>query len=164
MVEDERYCIDILTQLRSADAAVAKVEDIIMPKAWRDTYSVRLGGDWNAVPGWLSVRAGGYWESGAVPDRYTHLDFPSFDRGGVSLGLTVDLGPVALSAAYMHVFQEERDVAEVDGKVFAQRPLRPCPSNCDGLNGVVANAGVYKTSYDFLTFGIDLDWGSFFRD
>ncbi len=30
MVEDERYCIDILTQLRSADAAVAKVEDIIM--------------------------------------------------------------------------------------------------------------------------------------
>lgn len=30
MVEDERYCIDILTQLRSAVAAMERIEEMIM--------------------------------------------------------------------------------------------------------------------------------------
>lgn len=30
MVDDDRYCIDILTQIRSASAAMDKIEDLIM--------------------------------------------------------------------------------------------------------------------------------------
>ncbi|MBI3089362.1 MAG: metal-sensitive transcriptional regulator [Candidatus Tectomicrobia bacterium] len=30
MVEDDRYCIDILTQLRSAVAAMERIEEIVM--------------------------------------------------------------------------------------------------------------------------------------
>ena len=140
------------------------VEDIVMPKAWQDTVAVRVGADWRAVPDLLTVRAGGFYETGAVPQNYTHLDFPSFERGGVGLGFTFDVGPVSLSAGYMHVFQEDRNVSELKAKVFAQRPLRPCPENCDGINGVPSNAGSYKTSFDILSFGIDLHWGRFLAD
>ncbi len=30
MVEDERYCVDILTQLRAAQAALKKVENLVL--------------------------------------------------------------------------------------------------------------------------------------
>lgn len=146
------------------EISAQEVEDMTIPKAWRDTWALRMGGDWRAMPDLLTVRFGGFWESAAVPMNYTHLDFPSFERGGVSAGFTFDLGPVALSLAYTHVFQETRDVSETKAKTFAQRPLRPCPEYCDGLSGVPASAGRYVTSYDILSLGVDLDWGSFLRD
>ena len=62
-------------------------EDIILPRKWMDTVSVRFGGDYhlgketglNDSPG-LTLRAGGYWESAATPPNYEHLDFPSFEE------------------------------------------------------------------------------------
>ena len=60
------------------------------------------------------------------------------------------------TVGYVHVIQEDGTVSEECGKVFGQRPLRPCPAGCDGLSGVPGNAGVFKTGYDMLTIGIDL--------
>ena len=44
----------------------------------------------------------------------------------------------------------------IASKVFGQRPLRPCPDDCDGLSGVPANAGTFTSGFDLLTIGIDL--------
>ena len=136
------------------------VNDLVIEKQWQDSMGVRLGGDVALVPGKLDVRAGGFVESGAAPKYYSHIDFPSFDRLGLSGGLTFHLDTVgvpglALSAAYSHVFQEDREVTEAYGKAFQQRPKAPCPEGCDGLSGVVANAGRFETSFDIVSVGLD---------
>lgn len=138
-----------------------EVLDLDIPKRWQDTVSVRLGGDWRVLPDRLTLRAGGFYETGAVPDNYSHVDFPSFDRFGVGGGLTVDVGPVALTASYLHVFQEDREVSERHGKYFQQRPLKPCPEDCDGLSGVVGNAGTIESSIALLSLGAEVKFDFF---
>lgn len=149
----------------------AEAPDTVIEKRWRDTVSVRLGGTWNLIgpeaPGglWgdsagaLQLSLGGYWERGAVPENYEHLDFLSFDRVGLSIGIAGRVGPVRLKAAYSHVFQEDREVSERFGKVYQQRPLDPCPDTCDGgagWSGVPANAGLFESGYDLFALGLEL--------
>ncbi len=137
--------------------AGAEAPDVIIEKRWQDTVSVRLGGTWNILGDNLGVSMGGFWESGAVPANYEHLDFLSFDRFGLGLGVNGKIGPIILTAAYQHVFQEDRTVTEEHSKVYQVRALDPCPEACDGgkgWSGVPANAGTFESSYDMLSLGI----------
>ena len=135
---------------------------IDMPKSYQDSFSFRLGGDFNPLP-WLSVRAGSYYETAAVPEEYTHLDFAGFERIGASAGLSVQkehfeaLGvswrKVKASVAYSHVFQPERNIGLEQTKVFKQYPLldeRP------GDQYAGAGAGRFQTSYDVISVGVSL--------
>lgn len=138
------------------------VQDLAIDKQWQDTVSVRLGGEYRALPEVLDLRAGAFVENGAAPDAYSHLDFPSFDRLGLGLGLTWHaLANLSLSAGYMHIFQETREISEADGKQFQQRPAHPCPQECTDpetgapVPGVVANAGTFETGFDLISFGVD---------
>ncbi|WP_266216941.1 OmpP1/FadL family transporter [Paraliomyxa miuraensis] len=133
-----------------------EVEDLHLAKHWKDTVSVRLGGDVHVIPKHLTLRAGGYWESGATPKNYSHLDFPSFMRGGVGAGLTAGGRGIYGTVGFLHVFQQSREVTELYGKVLQQRPIRPCPDDCDGLSGVPANAGRFSSRYEILNVGIEL--------
>jgi long-subunit fatty acid transport protein len=137
-----------------------EVEDMRVVKRWRDTYSARLGGDVHLLDGHLSLRAGGLWESGASPESSSHLDFPSFMRGGIAAGISGGHRGVHVTVGYMHIFQEDREVTELAGKALQQRPLAPCPGGCGGLTGVPANAGVFESSYDVLGLGLDVDFGA----
>lgn len=138
------------------------VHDLSIAKEWQDTVSLRLGGEYRVLPEVLDVRAGTFVENGAAPDAYSHIDFPSFDRLGVGAGLTWHaLDNLSVSAAYMHIFQESRDVTEADGKQFQQRPAHPCPDECTDpesgahIPGVVANAGTFEASFDIVSLGVD---------
>jgi long-subunit fatty acid transport protein len=139
---------------------------IKMQKNWQDTISVRAGGDYNVVDKHLWLRAGGFYETGAVPDAFAHLDFPSFDRGGVGLGLTAGFPGAEFSVGYQHIFQRTVEVTEASSRVYQQRPQRPCPQFCGedldagvaGANGVPANAGSFESSYDMIGVSVDLNF------
>ncbi len=135
---------------------ITDLTNISLDKRWRDTYSVRLGGTWNAVPNWFSWSLGGLFESGAIPPQYTNLDFLSWDRFGVGTGFRFTHWGVDLSIAYMFIHQLTREVAEEDGKVFQQRPFATCPKYCDGLTGVPANAGKFESQVHQLQISLQL--------
>lgn len=144
-------------------------------KEWRDTVSLRLGGDFNVLPAFsgksgakhpvsLTLRAGASYESAAANTNYSHLDFPSFARAGVSGGASLGWHGVYLTLGYMHVFQEKREVTEEFGKQFQERPLRPCPDLCDGFSGVPANAGTFTSRFDILSLGFDIKFRELLGD
>lgn len=155
---------DVQLSGRAVINELKPLEDIAIEKRWRDTVSVRLGGSWQAVQDWFGVSAGAYWERGAVPENYTHLDFLSLDRWGVGGGLRFTHWGVDLAVAYNHVFQPDVTVSEEDGKVFQQRPLFPCPKAgpCQGGQGVPANAGTFESSYDQLALSLQLHFDEWF--
>lgn len=140
-----------------------EVQDLHLSKSWRDTVSVRMGGDVHVIPGHLTVRTGGYFETAATPNAYSHLDFPSFRRGGLGAGLSAGGRGVYGTVGFLHVFQETREVSELTGKVFQQRPIRPCPDSCGGASGVPANAGRFTSRYEILNLGIELRFGEMLR-
>ena len=84
-----------------------------------------------------------------------------------------------LSAAYMHIFQETRNLAEDETQVFQSRPASSCDASTgyhrgpgqtecdsreyyDGMPGGPAGAGLYETSYDILSLGLTVRWDRLF--
>ena len=128
--------------------------DVIIAKNWRDTLSVRLGGTFR-VSDMIGVSLGGYYEQGAVPLQYTHLDFPSFDRIGAGAGLQVKLSKVDVALAYNTVMQSDRTVDEKQAKVFQVRPLSDPPESCNGpCDTVPANAGTLSSAINLLSLSV----------
>ncbi|MBM4397184.1 MAG: outer membrane protein transport protein [Deltaproteobacteria bacterium] len=147
---------------------------VSVPKDWKDTVSVRVGGDYNVLkatdlkPG-LAVRLGGFYESPAVPEETTNLDFLSFHRFGVGTGFTLSWYAFDLSFAYSHIFQLSRDVT--DSSIVVQMPMSPCqPPYTDAKcatpgtpPGTVVGAGRYESGIDVLSVGLNVWFDRFFR-
>ena len=150
MVED--YDIDLDGEIALFGAA-AELNDTVIDRKWQDSLSARLGGTFNANE-WLGISLGAYWERGVMPKNYTHLDLISLDRLGLGGGVEITVGRLELAVGYLHTFQPDVTVSEERGKVFQQRPIAPCPDLCDGLSGVPANAGTFKSSYDMVSVAV----------
>ena len=138
------------------------IADQMIPKLWRDTLSVRAGGDVNLLDGHLTLRTGGYFETGASHPDFAHLDFPSFNRGAISGGITGSYKGFALTLGYLHVFQQPQETTELSAKGFQVRPLAGCPERCDGLSGVPANAGVFQSHMDIFALSLDVHFNEVF--
>jgi long-chain fatty acid transport protein len=132
---------------------------VTIPKRWRDTLSLRVGGSYQ-INDRILLSAGGFYESGASPKQYAHLDFPSFDRFGGALGFSYQVLPqLDVMLGYMYVLPSSSSVDEKYAKVFQQRPLSPCPDGCNGYSGVPANAGTISTSTQVVTLGVNMRFG-----
>jgi long-chain fatty acid transport protein len=75
-----------------------------IPRHWKDTIGLHLGSDVVAVPNFLSLRGGGWYVSPGQDAKDLNLDFDLAQKVGLSLGGTMRLGPVDVSAAYQHTF------------------------------------------------------------
>ena len=130
------------------------IDQIQLEKQWRDTVTVKLGGDYAAIPGRLTLRAGAFYVTPTAPIDTTSLDFTTAARRGGSLGASLLLGRVELSVAYQIRIQPTVHVSQSDGRVYQQVPGSACTSpytdteNCNahtlGTPGPVVNAGTYQ--------------------
>ena len=91
-----------------------------VPHNYNDVIGVRLGGDYNAVPNKLAIRAGAFFESAAAKsingqNVYMATDFMAGNRVGLSVGATLRVplkkdvpptegGALEFSLGYMHMF------------------------------------------------------------
>ncbi|UQA61593.1 OmpP1/FadL family transporter [Polyangium aurulentum] len=89
-----------------------------IPHNWKDVLGVRLGGDFVVIPGFIALRAGGFFETNGQDPAYLNPDFHLGYRIGVGGGATVRIGPVDVSLAYQHTFYETLDNGG-DGRVKA---------------------------------------------
>lgn len=75
---------------------------------WQDQLSVRLGGDWNAIPGKLAARAGFSYETsgftgiGSKTSKAGTIDFMPLQRFGLHLGLTGRIKRAELTGAFTY--------------------------------------------------------------
>ncbi len=81
--------------------------DVLLDHQWKDSWSFRLGGDWNIMPGLAAVRFGLSYETKGVKDGFEQLDFAPFNRIGGHVGLTLRVGRFDISLAYAYIHQFE---------------------------------------------------------
>ncbi len=138
--------------LQEEGGAIVPMPDSAVPKHFRDTYSVRLGGDVEVWPEHIAVRVGGYYQSSAYPEdnRTFNLDFPFAEQIGVGGGLTWHvISWLDVNVGYLHVFQLD---VEVDEGIVQQQGLL----NEDEKNiGNTVNNGKYQVAMNLL--GISLE-------
>jgi len=141
---------------------------------WTDTYSLRLGGTYFLrdlfKDATLAISAGAFWESEAVPEEYTRLDFLPFERGGLSVGVTLHWRRYSLAVGYMHTFYATRDVkpdggdartgtcAQTKGAEGCGSKI-PLMTPMDSSYGGPIGNGVYQMSTDIVTIGASVQFG-----
>ncbi|MEC9071420.1 MAG: outer membrane protein transport protein, partial [Myxococcota bacterium] len=122
------------------------LEPMSLKKDWKDTIAVRLGGSWSLLPDRLKLRGGVHYETGAMPETLTNIDFLAYTRMGGAIGLGLTLGPVEVNVAYQHVFQPTREIT--DSQVAIQRPLDPADEP------LYVGNGTYESSFQTLALGL----------
>ena len=125
------------------------IDKIYLDKQWIDTFSVRLGGDYNLLDNHLTLRAGAFFESGADNSPYSYVDFFASHRIGGSVGTSVKFFGVDISLSYAFLYEIPFSVFEEEGKVYQQVPARTSTEL-----GPVVNAGDYSSHYHFGTVSV----------
>jgi long-subunit fatty acid transport protein len=120
-------------------------DQIRLPHNWQNQLSLRLGGDWNVLPGRLALRLGGAYETSGVDPRYVQLDFINGERISVHGGATVRFGQLDLSLAYLHIFQTDIVSTATDTVGLPQSALSDA--------GAIVNQGTFTGSFDVLSLG-----------
>lgn len=90
-----------------------------LPHGWADQVSVRLGGDWNVIPGTLALRLGSHFESSGFSTRYQIQDFVPGMRLGLHAGVTLRVERFDFSFAYGHIFQFTESTADANFRMIA---------------------------------------------
>jgi hypothetical protein len=126
---------------------------------YRDTFSARLGGSWNArLPvGVFTLRLGGYYESAATKYADTRLDFDTMAKVAGTAGLGYRVRGIALNVGYAYIWEPDRivnngDIRLINGQTgfFTEDPNNsPTP---------VVNNGQYHASNQILSLGLSIAW------
>ena len=145
--------IDIPCSTPNADPAQGcPVGTIQLRPRLQNTYSVRLGGDYQLVEDTLLLRAGTYFESSAAQKQF--LDMSNFDSNkiGATLGAKYSIPGglwLDLAAGYVHFMPQEI----ADSEVKFTDPLNP-----DTEGHVIAN-GTYESYQIIMMAALGGQWG-----
>lgn len=150
-------------------------QTLVLAHGWKDSVSLRLGGDWNVVPGRAAVRLGLSHETKGVRRGFEQLDFMPFQRTGLHLGGTLRFGRFDVSLAYAHIWQ--RSVTVSQGQLHQiNADHRTAEITCDGDaacsaldaderrvrtaedsnfgEGTIINAGKFTSSMHLVSLGL----------
>ncbi len=131
---------------------------LVIPHNWRDSLSIRVGGDYNVMPGLASVRLGLSFETKGIEDGFEQLDFLPFMRIGAHVGLTMRLGMFDVSLAYARIQQFDTTVSLDDAglkQINADERLAELEGRSPNLGqGTIVNGGRFSSHFDVLSLGL----------
>lgn len=134
---------------------MVKIDDIIFQKQFVDAYSLRLGGDFYALPDRLKLRAGYIFETSAINKPFVSIDFANWQRHVASAGLSVRLFGAWLDLAYAHHFVAQQVVtdSQVVSQVGATLPGFVAP-----VASPIGN-GTYDASLNIFSMSLRIPFG-----
>ncbi|MBI3072050.1 MAG: outer membrane protein transport protein [Deltaproteobacteria bacterium] len=120
-----------------------RIHPINVPKYFRDAHSFHLGGSFR-IGEKVRMRAGYFFERGAVPPQTLSLENADMNKHGFSLGASVAVGSWEIDMAYAHIAMQTTTVQ--DSLVTQQNPVN------EGGASTVGN-GTFTGSYNIFGVG-----------
>jgi len=110
------------------------VNDVVIEKRWKDSFTVSLGSDVQVIPEKLTLRGGVGFESGVANRPYAHVDFAVGDHINVGIGGSMYFGKLEVALAYSLRHMVPFHNPEAEGQVYQEKPgldctdpAAPCP-------------------------------------
>ena len=136
-----------------------------VPHNWKDSFGVRLGGDYVAIQDRLAIRAGGWFQSSSMDAKYLHIDFLPTQRIALTAGGTVRIGPVDVQLGFAHVFSATLDnggnggifaLSGQSGSTNAVSSAKPgfCPPSSNNRSECAINGGRLTSSINIASLGV----------
>ncbi len=151
----------IVVEPRGISFEVAGLEpvllgDIVAERFWRDTWSLRIGGELEVFEPWLGVQAGYFYEPSAIPEERLDAARIDLDKHGFGLGVSTTWYGVTLLATAMYVHLEATEVDNSRARMTAPIEFEP------ELRTIVGN-GRYEASYFIAALGLSFSLDRFFE-
>lgn len=131
---------------------------LVIPHNWKDSLSIRLGGDYNIMPGLAALRLGFSFETKGIEDGFEQLDFLPFMRLGVHAGLTMRLGMFDVSLGYAYLHQFATTVSLDDAalqQINADERLAQLEGRTPNLGpGTIVNGGRFTSRFNVVSLGL----------
>jgi long-subunit fatty acid transport protein len=146
--------IDISTAGNPAEPLPA----VVQPKDFKDSFSVRLGGEVDFFKEMLALRSGVYYETDAIPNETYSIELLNGQQVGVGVGASVKLYGVRVDVGYAHVFMFDRTIGNesiVHVESAAPPLFNPEPRTRNAM-------GAYRTSYDIVSVGLNITFDEMF--
>jgi len=127
-----------------------EVADVTVPQHWQSAFSFRLGGSYRLLDPWLTLHAGTYFETSAIPDATASVNVYDNHKFGLAFGATLAVGlpELLLDVGYLHVFLLDRTVTSSE-----LRQINPVQPQDPELADVIGN-GKYEASHDVFAFSL----------
>lgn len=137
-------------------ATVSAPAEITISSDLSNTLGVRLGGDWNILPGKLAIRGGVSYETGAVSNRLAQIHLPAYEGVSLHAGLSFRWRWLTSSIGYAHVFFRDNDASQGQRVIVTPSPpLTPemCATNGSGPMACTVNRGLYQAYLNSVSIG-----------
>lgn len=133
---------------------LAVTDDIVFKTGFVDAWSARLGGDWTFSDA-VKVRAGGFYETSALPDTYTAQSIVDRNKWGVAGGATFTIARrVAFDIGVAQSFLDESPITTSELRQQALYVDISDPDLASSVtSGKVIGNGVTKSNYTFVGVG-----------
>jgi hypothetical protein len=131
---------DIVANIRDTQQGISRIE---LETNYRNTYSLRFGGELKVLEPYLGVRAGAFFEPSAVEDRLRESSSPDLQKLGFSLGLATTWYGLTLELAGTYVTMSTVEISDSERMMVGA--LDPPNGNPDLLTTI--GNGTYSGSY-----------------
>jgi long-chain fatty acid transport protein len=147
----EAWRVYDLARIRSKDIYIVdknadsreKLTTIDLPYNFTDTWSLRVGGEFDMFAPIVTVAAGYFYEPSAIPNQLKDVSAPDLDKQGVSFGLSSTAFGVTLSLAAQYIALSDLTVENSQKRLVG--PLDE-PTGSNELLTTIAN-GDYSGDY-----------------
>ncbi len=124
-----------------------KVPDLAMILQFRDTFTLRLGGEYTFSRFPLTLRGGYIFESGAVDDPYASILAREDEKHVFTIGAGYTLAGFRLDLFFAHSPSTRRSVASQQSRSMQINPINP-----EGAVGV--GGGTYEQNFSLFGLGL----------
>jgi len=133
-----------------------EIPTLTIDRQWRDTWAVRLGGEFNRWNPWLGIRAGYFYETSSIPDDRVDVARVDRPKHGVSLGLSTTFQGVTLEVSAMYVKLVSLTTRE--SKVKQTTTFDPSTPDSPGNNEFVTTVGNGTIKGSYLIGSVSLSF------
>jgi long-chain fatty acid transport protein len=138
------------------DAVVTN--DIVIPSNYLDVWSVRLGGDYQ-VHERVTVRAGGYYETSAIPKAFQGVTLVDGDKIGAGLGAGFHVGRIDVDAAFGQTWFLPRDITDSEVRQLVLDLNLSDPASSEVVDGKIVGNGHFSSRLTFLSMAMTWRFG-----
>jgi long-subunit fatty acid transport protein len=148
-----------LAQSGGLPPSVTVSDDVVLPTGYSDSWSARLGGDWQVAP-WARVALGGHYETSAVPPATQGVNLVDGNKWGLGGGATFQVGKhLAIDVTGARTFFPDRSVTDSELTQLALFIDRENPEGGGIVDGKVVGNGDYRSNLSFLAVGATWTFG-----
>lgn len=141
----------------SVPAPGSSPNPIVIRSALSDVMGVRIGGDWNILPGRFAVRLGGSYETAGVSPNLAQIHLPAYAGGSIHAGFSYRWRWLTLNFAAAQFFFESNEATNARRAVTVPNPqINPdSASQCMivGEGACTINRGTYSASFTAINLG-----------